>query len=226
MKQILPSANPSNEYGKRIRIAITLCGMKFPAFCQKHKISLSYLYAIEKGKHSLSQGIAKRIVLAMQQEGYFCSTNWLLAGEGISPCTFEELKKREDSEHNLDLKAVTSLLTPELKVIREIAFFRDLHSDCIVVGVFDDSMEPFYSLGDYVAGIFKKKEEVETCMGVNCIIQLTSGEQIIKRLLKGNKEEFFTLSSTNPHTKVENPILYNQKIEKIAPIIWHRRKDY
>lgn len=207
------------DCGKRVRIAITLCGMKLPAFGKKYKVSFSHLYAIEKGERALTQKIAGKIASGVRQEGYSCTIKWLLKGEGIPPLK-EEIRTGELDESG----AILSALSPELKIIKEAAFFQQLYNNSIVSCVIDNGMEPFYAIGDYVGGSFS--ENLKDAIGKDCIIITQEGEQLIRRLLKGSKGGFYTLVCMNPLTKKAPPILFDHAIKTVAPIVWHRRRNY
>ncbi len=229
MKKFLNSTETG--YGRRIRIAITQCGLKLPLFGRKYKIALSHLYALEKEERPLSQSIVERIASGVRQEGYFCTAEWIITGEGLAPCKESELKKTILGSIK-DLTYVTSLLpselesfiSPELKILQEQALFHELHTNSVVVGIFDDAMEPFYCSGDYVGGIMR--EELSLALNKDCIIQLVNGDQLIRRLTNGSISGCYNLSATNPFTKISNPVIFDQQVENAAPIIWHRRKDY
>ena len=207
------------DCGKRVRIAITLCGMKLPAFGKKYRISFSHLYAIEKGERPLNQKTAERIASGVRQEGYSCTLKWLLKGEGTPPLK-EEIKTNELDESD----AVLSALSPELKIMKEAFFFQQLYSNSIVSCVLDNGMEPFYAIGDYVGGLFS--ENLKEAIGKDCIIITQKGEQLVRRLLKGSKMGRYTLVCMNPLTKASPPILFDYAIKTVAPIVWHRRRHY
>ncbi len=209
----------NKESGKRVRIVITLCGMKLPAFGKKYKISFSHLYAIEKGDRLLNEKTAERIASGVRQEGYSCTATWLLKGEGASPLKEEvHVADRKESE------AILSSLSPELKVMKEAAFFQKLSPDSIVSCVLDNGMEPLYCVGDYVGGIFS--ENLKYALGKDCIVITEEGAQLVRRFLKGNIIGRYTLTCVNPFTKESPPILFEQSIHKVAPIVWHRRRNY
>lgn len=205
--------------GKRVRIAITLCGMKLPAFGKKYKVSFSHLYAIEKGERSLTQKMAGKIADGVRQEGYSCTVKWLLKGEGIPPLK-EEIKTGEFDESG----TLLSVLSPELKIMKEASFFQQLYNNSIVCCVLDDGMEPFYSIGDYVGGLFSTN--LKDSVGKDCIIITQEGEQLVRRLFKGSKTGLYNLACMNPFTKKSSPVLFDHTIKTAAPIIWHRRRHY
>ncbi len=211
--------NIDKDCGKRVRIAITLCGMKFPAFGKKYKVSFSHLYAIEKGERLLNKKTAERIANGVRQEGYSCTIKWLLTGEGNPPFK-DELQPNELEKND----TLLSSLSPELKVMKEAAFFRELYIDSIVSCMLDNGMEPFYSIGDYVGGCFVKN--IRDAVGKDCIITTQDGEELVRRVIKGSKTGHYTLICLNPFTKVSPPLLFDCTIKAVAPIIWHRRRHY
>jgi hypothetical protein len=85
-------------------------------------------------------------------------------------------------------------------------------------------MEPYYSIGDYVGGIVNSEKNIAKYDKLNCIVQLENGDQLIRRIIKDKKEDLFTLFCINPTTTVSTPIIFDQKIIRVAPIIWHRKK--
>lgn len=207
------------DCGKRVRIVITLCGMKLPAFGKKYKISFSHLYAIEKGERILNEKTAERIANGVRQEGYSCTAKWLLEGAGRQP-----LKKERQEPIIEESKLILSSLSPELKIMKEATFFQKLSPDSIVSCVLDNGMEPFYSVGDYVGGIFF--QNLKEALGKDCIIITEEGEQLVRRFLEGNKKGHYTLTCVNPFTKESPAILFDQCVKIVAPIVWHRRRNY
>ncbi|MBY0501342.1 MAG: helix-turn-helix domain-containing protein [Alphaproteobacteria bacterium] len=213
--------NKENKiHGKRVRIAITLCGMKLPAFGKKYKISFSHLYAIEKGERTLNEKTAERIASGVRQEGYPCTAKWLLEGDGAQPLRKETSASIIEEESN----SILSSLSPELKIMKEAAFFQELSPNSVVSCVLDNGMEPFYSVGDYVGGIFF--HNLKDALGKDCIVITKDNEQLIRRFLKGNKKEHYTLACVNPFTKESPAILFDQIVKRVAPIVWHRRRNY
>lgn len=207
------------DCGKRVRIAITSCGMKLPAFGKKYKISFSHLYAIEKGERPLNQKTAERIASGVRQEGYLCSIDWLLKGKGFPPIK-EDVEMDEMEERD----SILAVLSPELKIMKEASFFQQLHKKSIVSCVLDNGMAPVYTMGDYVGGVYS--EDPKGAIGKDCIIITEEGEQHVRRVFKGTQPGCYTLTCMNPFIKKVPPILFDQLIQWVAPIIWHRRRNY
>jgi transcriptional regulator with XRE-family HTH domain len=125
-KIMINDENNNQEYGRRLRLAITLCGMKLPAFGKKYAIAISHLYSIERGVRTLNPKTAERIAQAVRQEGYFCTTEWLLTGLGPQPCKSFDLG-HEDNGDDDEHKNILYLLTPEIKIMKEADFFQRLN---------------------------------------------------------------------------------------------------
>lgn len=210
------------DAGHRIRLAITLSGLKIPFFARKYKISVSSLYSIESGMKPLTRKMADRISCALLQEGCLCNPEWLLTRKGTPPSLSKKggLYLVDETE----AESVENLLSEDFKIFKEVTFFKSLYPGSEVMGMFDDAMEPFYSPGDFVGGT--PQENIKQALNKNCILHLSTGDQLVRRLVKGSAEGVYTLQSVNPLTKTKDPVLYNQTIEKALPIVWHRRKDF
>lgn len=210
------------DTGHRLRLAITLSGLKVPFFAKKYKISVSSLYSIENGIVPLTHKMADRISLSLLQEGCLCSSEWLLTGKGTQP----SLSKKGELYlvNETEAESVENLLCEDFKIFKEITFFKNLYPESEILGVFDDAMEPFYSPGDFVGGF--PQEDVKQALNKNCIIHLSAGDQLVRRLAKGSIEGSYNLQSVNPLTKTKDPILFNQTIKKAVPIVWHRHKNF
>ncbi len=218
----LETQQQNQACGQRIRLAITICGLKIPLFARKYKISVSSLYSIEKGLKILTPKMAERLAQALLQEGCVCRSSWLLSGIGSPPYTTKRAKFNTIPEPVVE--TLEELLSSELKILKEIQLFQSLHPSSTVVGIFDDAMEPFYAPGDYVGGYFQG----DPALSVNkhCIVYLENGDQLVRRLVKGTTPGLYHLQATNPLTTVKNPLLFNQTIQKASPIVWHRKKDF
>lgn len=208
--------------GKRLRLAVTLCGLKLSIFGKKYNLALSNLYAIEKGERDLTKNLATRIAYAIKQEGYYCSIEWLLSGKGVPPCQLEEISQSKIVNLPTELSKLTCSLSPEIKLMQEIGFFQKLYASSLVTGIFDDSMEPFYFEGDYVGGIVNYVS-FELLIEKHCIIELSNHIKVVRQLKRGNQPGTYNLFCVNPSTKNSEPVLFNQKPLSVTPIVWHRK---
>lgn len=209
----------------RLRSARALTGMSRREFGVAFQISESTLTAWENQKNPLSPKGAKRICEALYKVGVYCTVGWLMDGAGISPRSEDELQSSflplSTDEGHMDQQAQ---ITAEALTLKEISTFRYLHKNAVVKLILDDAMHPFYGPGDYVGGVWCTGENVIKLLHKNCIIEIPSGEAVIRKLLARKENNTFTLAAINPSTCVENPILFDQKINRAAEILWHRRQ--
>ncbi|MBI5448550.1 MAG: hypothetical protein HY939_07510, partial [Gammaproteobacteria bacterium] len=104
----------------------------------------------------------------------------------------------------------------------EILFFRHQHPDATEYLIMDDSMLPFYLPGDYVCGIKRRAEQIETVLKKSCILELEAGKKIVRRIEEGSHPQRYNLHCSNP----QHPqILHDVMLLSAAPIIWHRKKE-
>jgi DNA-binding transcriptional regulator YiaG len=199
--------------GKRIKYLRKLLRYSARAFCEKCQAPESTLKSWEQGRFTgLTTDGALRIIAACEKEGLDCTLDWLLYGEGDAP----QLKKPLFAGAFLPSSTV-SPLTQELRL------FHQLHTDVIDTIVNDEAMEPFFTKDDHVAGIRYFGDDIKKLLGLNCIMQLQSGEIIVRKLASVDKDGNYTLTSLN--TKFNPNIIKNASIFSAAYIIWTRKPE-
>ena len=214
-----------NSSGERLRRARILAGISTRReFEEKHKISANTLQGWEQGKNPLSQKGAKRIIAALKQEGLICTTEWLINGSGMPPRPFETLNAGIREELREDFSLIESNIQEEKAIYSEVQLFRKNNPHSIVLTISDDSMEPYFKIGDYVGGIQLLDHEVNSYIGKICIVELENNFIIPRYLQKGKDSNRYTVSSTNPNASSSPLNIYNTKVISAAPIVWHRRK--
>lgn len=212
-----------NECGYRVKHARLLAGLSRRVLEEIYGISGSTVQAWEIGRNPLTAKGAKRLSEAFQQTGLFCTAEWLLTGEGLSPRPHDEIVsslKKNQVQQTSDV-----LFEDEEAISKEIIFFQEINTNSIVLNIIDDAMEPVYFIGDYVGGKMRTDINPLKIVGLNCIIQTTDDEYYIRKISSYTIDNKFTLASINPNTTVHFPVLYNQSVKNVAPIIWHRRKN-
>ena len=121
--------------------------------------SFSNLYGISQGTlqnwetarfGGLTEKGAHIILQALQKEGIHCNFEWLMYGAGHGP-SFDRLLNKEQ-EAIKPKKVLVSSIDEDLKT------FQRLNHDTIHMYIPDDSMEPYYSEGELVAGITHRKQ--------------------------------------------------------------------
>jgi transcriptional regulator with XRE-family HTH domain len=151
---------------------------------------------------------AKKVINRVAEEGIICSLDWLLYGDGIGPIT------EAVPAHILKNKS-------ELSVLKEIHLYKSLNKNIIFTEIIDDGMAPLYNKGDYVAGEKKCSCDIDTLVNQNCLVQLNSGNVIVRKLKKGTEKVTYNLSCINSNTKEKRPILYNVQLKCAAKIARH-----
>jgi hypothetical protein len=159
---------------------------------------------------------AHKIVKRVAREGVFCTVEWLLYEEGQPPKvvvgkTNDQVVKEIFEEPE------------EIKMQEELTFFQKQYSSTIYYQISDDGMLPFYEKGDMVAGVPEMQENIQNIIGMNCIVQLTSGEVLCRKIRRAKSDTCFNLVCINSDTEVENPIIADAELISATPIIWHRK---
>ena len=214
-----------NHSGERLRRARILAGISTRrAFEEKYQISANTLQGWEQGKNPLSKKGAKRIVEALKNEGLICSPDWLINGNGVPPRAFEMLKEIP-AETDLENLLNQMHLQEEQAIYQELQTFKTHNPNPIIITISDDTMEPQFREGDYVAGTrLTRPEDIQKHLGEPCIVELSDHTIIARHLHGDSKLGCYTLSCTNFRSKQAPLTISNAQIISAAPILWHRRK--
>jgi transcriptional regulator with XRE-family HTH domain len=209
--------NPNKIIGERIKSARMQLGYSRREFAEKSNFSAATIQAWEDGKYPIPQKSLAKYVDALFKVGLISNTEWFVSGEGLAP---RPINKIVANDKDADLR-----LSKEESLLREISFFEKENENAIIISVTDDSMLPFFEVGDYVAGKIVSGQKAHTFINCLCIITVTSGETYIRKLRPGSREELFNLVSTNIDTNVSPAFIVDCKIHKIAKITWHRKLE-
>ena len=178
-------------------------------FCKSTGIKPNTLVSWETGKYGgLSSKGANALVFEAKKFGIFCSVRWLLKGEGTPPVFVQNELIDEFPEAHQD-------------VLQEIALFASLHPDSRISSVSDDSMSPYYEIGDYVAGINLHEKDINNAIGRTCIVETIDNQILIRQVQSSNKQHFFRLVCTNTRATTENII--EVELKGVAPVVWIRK---
>lgn len=199
-----------DSYADRVRFVRTLTKLSREAFEEKYGINRNTLKSWELGVNTLTEKSAKTLSDAITEEGFSCSPQWLIFGQGSEPRPLsqadDELLLDEISQHS--------------EVIYEADYFKKNNSNSIICMIPDKSMEPNYRAGDYVGGVNDDFDKNLTRLtGSSCIVTLTNEIILVRKLLLG-KNENILLCPTD--ARYEADVVKNGDIISIASIIWHR----
>lgn len=185
------------------------------AFSERCETKESTFKSWEQGRFTgLTTTGALRVIETCQKEGVNCTLEWLLYGKGSEP-----FKNGTSHEPLMITRASSSPIAQELLV------FHQLHPNAIDIIISDNSMEPVFSKGDCVAGVRYFGEDIKKLIGLNCIIQLPTGEILVRTLQAGDQPDCYTLSCFNSNTGVELSRFKNAGLFSAANIIWIRKPE-
>jgi transcriptional regulator with XRE-family HTH domain len=216
--------------GSRLMVLRHMARLTRKQFAEKHGISANTIQSWESGKYGgLTPRGVQRLLPILHVEGIFCTAEWLLHGVGQPPqlTNSQFMGVRETP-------AVYEFSTPaadnddadaNATITQELLTFRSVNPNTVDLIVTDDGMEPRYKKGDYVAGIRRTGGEIRYLGGVDCIVQTSNNEVLLRRLKHNRKAGFYDLVCLNPDTEVAISTLYAQLLVCAAPVIWHRCRD-
>jgi DNA-binding transcriptional regulator YiaG len=209
-KPLSDSPSPKAR-GARVRhIRETVLRYSRRKFGEKYAIPAVTIQNWESGKYGgLTEKGALKLMEAFQAEGAPCSVEWLLYGIGAPPASWQ---------------SAVSNISANQRIAQELGLFRQLHPEAVDAIVADNSMEPGLQMGDIVAGERYFAEEISKAVGQYCIVQLTTGEVLIREFWSGNQQDQYVLTCLNPKAKIKAKKVKANALFSVAPIIWIRRK--
>ncbi|MDR1057449.1 MAG: helix-turn-helix domain-containing protein [Coxiellaceae bacterium] len=157
------------ERGKRLRLVRKMSGLTLEELSTKYNFGISTIKYWECAKNQgLSSKGAKKIVAAMHSEGVQYAYMWLMHGVGLPP-QFLDIHYHKKIK---DINSVDQAVYEEEKSIEyEIKLFCEKITDAITLTIFDDGMEPFYSVNDGVGGKRLYGENLTKVIGKDCIVE-------------------------------------------------------
>jgi hypothetical protein len=164
---------------------------------------------------------AQKVIEKFRIHGVSCSLSWLLHGVGIPPFLNQSAGLDSDqSEEIFSCLEVDRLFAEEAaQISRELAAFR-IQERSIDFCIADDLMGPWYLPGDLVAGIkIPLKFGARIPDGFDCIVQLASGEVLLRRVHQGQSFETYNLLTH----KSGGPVIAEVRLDFLAPVLWWRR---
>lgn len=198
-----------DSYAGRVRFVRHLTKLSREAFEGKYGINRNTLKSWELGINTLTEKSAKVLAEAINEEGFSCSPQWLIFGQGPEPQPLDESDKLLFDEIN-----------QQSKIIYEADYFKKNNPNSVIFMITDKSMLPEFRAGDCVGGInIDFITNLNRLIGLSCIIHL-NGDAILVRKLLLSKNEHILLCPSN--SQYETDIVKKENIFSIANIIWHR----
>ena len=210
------------ERGKRLRILRKMSGLTLSEIAQRYDLGISTIKYWECAKNQgLSSKGAKKIIQAMQDQKVQCSYMWLIYGVGLPP-QFLDVRSHDNIKCASHIDKAT--YEEEKSIANEIEFFCERVVDAISLTVFDDGMEPVFSVGDSIGGKRLYDKDLAKVIGKNCIVETVDKQFLCRRVARGSNPSDFNLYCINPYTVANPPHLYDIGVLSAALItrIWKR----
>jgi DNA-binding transcriptional regulator YiaG len=213
--------------GKRVETVRRMTRLSRRAFRERYGLSASSLQNWEDAKSGgLTDKGARKIIALVKPDGIICSFEWLMYGVGPSPqIVSDTFYSTENTKPHQKTVAISEDVQATMIIQELLAFHQDYPETGFDFIVPDDSMEPRFIKGEYVAGCRRHGKEIEKLIGLDCIVQTSAGDVLLRTIKKIGLDGRYTLACSNPNTTVEKPILYDVELLIAAPVIWTRRKD-
>ena len=190
------------------------------AFEEQFGISAATLQAWEDSKYNISTKGLLKYINALHRAGLITSKEWFLSGVGLPPRPLCNNLQPIASSKFIDMK-----LSEDEIILREVTFFESINQNPIIIVVSDDSMHPFFDVGDYVGGSMVQGNYASNYEGTPCIVSLNSGEIFLRKIKYGSQKGLFNLISINTDSNHENLFLLDCKINELAQVVWHRKSE-
>ena len=217
----------AKDRAKRLKSLREMTGLSRNDFHKRYGIPRGTLQNWESARFGgLTLKGARNIVIAFNAEGISCEVDWLLHGAGAGPQFTEHTPSQRNTELKKPVDVNEHIFEAETNIItKEILLFRQHHPNSIDIVVSDDTMQPNWKPGDYIAGIKRFQEDINDTVGKYCIVQTQEYGNLLRKVMHGDDPELFNLTIINYKTKVKKPVLYNVPIISSAPVIWTRKID-
>ncbi len=204
--------------GRRLRAVRDALKLSRQKFQHLYGIPMGTLQTWEEGRfNGLREKSAERVVRVLKKDEVVLSVEWLMFGTGDWP--------KLPGNKKIDIKSLQpqSTFSETLLIQRELAYFHELNSNCVDFMVADESMAPFLSTGDLVAGPRLMGDDIQNATGKICIVQIPQQDQKVRLLQPSHEPGKFALNTLNFES--DNTDAMPVEIFSAAPVIWIRRKN-
>lgn len=209
--------------GQRLKRLRNLANLPRKIIAEHYDININTLKGWEIGRHGgLTKKGAQHFLQLLSQHGVKCELEWLLFGTGAPPTVHEIFSAASSTaEPNDDAYFIPD---SEPQCAHELALFQQ-QAPTLHFRVSDDAMAPKYQCGDYVAGIKRHDSHPLQVLHLDCIVETTTGEILLRHVRDYVPPLHYTLLALNPYSTVAQPTRYEVPLRSAAPVIWHRRRD-
>jgi len=199
--------------GDRLRCIRNMANLKREEMCASDDLNINTYKGWEIARYGgLPMDGAERVIRRVAREGVICSLEWLLHGKDHGPYSIPKdahlIKNKNKDEDYQD-------------IIKEIMVFQSCHTNTTYIEIQDDGMLPIYEKGDFVAGVKKYGDDINSLLQENCIIQTVEGNHFARLLRASKTKNKYTLVCIHSKTEIDTPVIYDVEIESAALITRH-----
>ena len=210
-----------SSYGERVKLVIALTNSKNQAFCRLSNFSNSTLKSWIHEEANPTPRLLKRFLNALEKQSVYCSSSWLLTGEGKAPHRIQDFEKPFNAHFISPKISLEKQGILETHLQKEIDLYyshgKSRPQEFKVFRVGDGGMEPYYSSQDIVGCYFSFTKGLKDLQGKVCVIELEKGHFTVRKLVE--EENHFLLVSANKDVAVEKI----SHFKRAGEIHWHRK---
>lgn len=206
----MTSAPLLNTPGNRLRAIRAFCAPSRNGFCEDTGLSESTLKAWENDVARLTKKGAALLVTIFQKQGIYCTEDWLLNGEGLSPLR----QLHEASNQNV---AEDILVQQEIDNLK-----RYYRKNIFSYKVSDKNMAPQFKVNDWIAGILIDTTDLPYFWDEVVIADVETHGILLRKLGKGSQPGLFNLTALNPEAGTLATFT-DVRLKGAYRILWHRR---
>lgn len=165
----------------------------------------------EQGRYGgLTEKGARKLVDVFEKKNVHLSVAWLLYGLGRCPVGLVDSKELKIPIDDASL------------IAQELDYFHQLNPDAVDYQVVDESMLPCFLPGDYVAGRWLSETNFNQVIGLPCLVKTREDTLVFGQLIFDQQKNRYSLRKLN--VKSYDSELENLRINRLAPVLWIRRK--
>ena len=187
--------------GARIRMLRIVLGISREDFCATHDINFNTLTSIELDRLKLSSKQLRKIVDAFDKEGLHVDEIWIREAKGVAPT-----------------RLLPQVFQQEGSILENWGRFFSDSRQSVILHVKGSEMEPFYSEGDFVGGIWHTAPHL--LLGKRCIAKIET-QMYLGTLFYHNELYALVPSNSQMH---HTHVIFSIHTASLAEVLWHIRK--
>lgn len=212
IKHAVSGLSTPDKRADRILVLRTMTGQSRSAF-ERYGIARGTLQNWETARFGgLTATGAEKLSRAAAAEGIDCAASWLMHGVGYPPQFVATQKASQQVSYAND----------EV-FLQELMHFRGHYPQAVHHVISDESMLPQYAKGDFVAGVRRFTSDIDTVIGMSCIVHVVGYGTMVRRVMLGDIPTRYHLIANNHLVTGKHPMLFNVELMSAAPVIWWRR---